>query len=308
MGYAVSVSATDKNDQNTWVYRRNAEIRKRENWPSDMHRIALIVEYHGTEFQGFQRQTSAKKTVQGALEKALSQVANETITLGCAGRTDAGVHATQQVVHFDTVAERKTQAWREGINTKLPEAVRVQWAAEVSPFFHARFSARARTYRYVLCPSSVKPALMRNHVSWTKYSLDMHLMQQAANYLVGEHNFTSFRAKLCQASSPIRRIHHIQLTQCGPFIVMEIKATAFLYNMVRNIVGSLIEVGRQAKPPSWMQDVLLAESRSAAGTTAPPTGLYFVGVDYPDHPEIPSAPQGPDFLAAWFDEAVSLSI
>ncbi|WP_394202835.1 tRNA pseudouridine(38-40) synthase TruA [Marinagarivorans algicola] len=290
------INAPDK----VWEYRRNAEIRDMANWPEGMQRIALVVEYQGNEYQGFQRQISAKKTVQGELEKALSNIANEAITLACAGRTDAGVHATQQVVHFDTRAVRSLKAWREGINTKLPDSIRVQWSGQVSPLFHARFSARGRTYRYVLCPSEVKPALMRNNVSWTKYTLDIALMQQGANYLVGEHDFTSFRAKLCQASSPVRYIRHIHFVQCGGFIVMEIKATAFLYNMVRNIVGSLLDVGRGARSPQWIAEVLAERSRAAAGTTAQPTGLYFVGVDYPDYPEIPSHAQGPDFVAPWF--------
>lgn len=295
---------TDENNlpDKIWEYRRNAEIRDIAHWPKDMQRIALVVEYQGNEYQGFQRQISATKTVQGELEKALSRVANEPITLACAGRTDAGVHATQQVVHFDTLAIRSRKAWREGINTQLPGSIRVQWSGSVSALFHSRFSARARTYRYVLCPSEVKPALMRDNVSWTKYKLNMALMQQGANYLVGEHDFTSFRAKLCQAASPIRHIQHIRFIQCGALIVMEIKATAFLYNMVRNIVGSLIDVGRGAKSPEWIADVLQAKSRAAAGTTAAPTGLYFVAVDYPDFPEIPCQAKGPEFIASCFGD------
>lgn len=297
------MSSENEKTSNVWEYRRNAEIRDLASWPEGMHRIALVVEYQGNEYQGFQRQISAKKTVQGELEKALSNVANEAITLGCAGRTDAGVHATQQVVHFDTLAVRSLKAWREGINTKLPDSIRVQWAGPVSPLFHSRFSARGRTYRYALCPSEVRPALMRDNVSWTKYKLDMNLMQSGADYLVGEHDFTSFRAKLCQAATPVRHIRHIRFVQCGTFIVMEIKATAFLYNMVRNIVGSLMDVGRGSKPPEWIAQVLAEKSRSAAGTTAKPTGLYFVGVDYPDFPEIPCTAKGPDFVASWFDES-----
>ena len=265
-----------------WEYRRNAEVRDINAWPEGMHRVALVVEYVGTAYQGFQRQESAKTTVQGELEKALSVIACEDITLVCAGRTDAGVHATAQVVHFDTLAARPAKAWREGVNTKLPDDIRIQWAGEVPPTFHARFSARARTYRYVLFSNPIRPALLRNNVSWTAHKLDMAAMQQGANYLVGEHDFSSFRARLCQAASPIRRIHHIQFSQQGQFIVMEIKATAFLYNMVRNIVGALIEVGRGAKPPEWIQQALAAQNRTAAAATAPAGGLYFVGVDYPE--------------------------
>lgn len=285
----------------SWQYRRNAEIRELDNWPAAMRRIALIVQYQGTEFQGFQRQASAKRTVQGELESALTHIANEPVTLACAGRTDAGVHATQQVVHFDTLASRPAKAWREGANTKLPDGIRIISAQEISPKFHARFSARARTYRYVLHSASIRSTHLSNSVSWTKYSLDMSAMQDGANYLVGEHDFSSFRARLCQASSPVRHIKHIRFVRCGEFVVMEIKATAFLYNMVRNIVGVLIEVGRGAQKPEWVADVIAARSRSCAAATAPAQGLYFVGVDYPDFPELPSAAKGPHFIAPWFD-------
>jgi tRNA pseudouridine38-40 synthase len=277
-------------------FRRNTEILDLSGWPEAMHRIASVVEYDGYNYQGFQRQVSARITVQGELEKALSNVANEAITLSCAGRTDAGVHATRQVIHFDTSAERPDKAWREGVNTQLPDAIRIRWAEEVSPKFHARFCAKARTYRYIMICSEVRPAILRTHVSWCRYHLDLDLMQRGANYLVGEHDFSSFRARLCQAASPVRHIRHIRLWKHGDFIVMEIKATAFLYNMVRNIMGSLIEVGRGAKPPEWLVEVLAKRTRSAAATTAAATGLYFVGVDYPDFPEVPSQPQGPSFI------------
>lgn len=279
-----------------WEYRRNAEVRDFAQWPENMQRVALAVEYVGTSYQGFQRQESAKITVQGELEKALSIIACEDITLVCAGRTDAGVHGTQQIVHFDTVAIRPPSAWREGVNTKLPDDIRIQWASAMPSSFHARFAARARTYRYVLYSNPIRPALLRNHVSWTSHVLDMAAMQKGANYLVGEHDFSSFRARLCQAASPVRRILHIRFSRQGQFIVMEIKATAFLYNMVRNIVGTLIEVGRGANSPESVGEVLAARSRSLAAATAPPNGLYFVAVDYPDFPSVPSTPKGPLFL------------
>ena len=279
-----------------WEYRRNAEVRDPAQWPENMQRVALAVEYVGTCYQGFQRQESAKITVQGELEKALSIIACEDITLVCAGRTDAGVHGTQQIVHFDTVAIRPSSAWREGVNTKLPDDIRIQWASSMPPLFHARFAARARTYRYVLYSNPIRPALLRNNVSWTSHVLDMEAMQEGANYLVGEHDFSSFRARLCQAASPVRRVLHIRFSRQGEFIVMEIKATAFLYNMVRNIVGTLIEVGRGAKLPASVGEVLAAQSRSLAAATAPPNGLYFVAVDYPDFPVVPSTPKGPLFL------------
>ena len=204
------------------------------------------------------------------------------------------------MVHFDTLASRPIKAWREGANTKLPDTVRIRHACPVTPNFHARFSARARTYRYVLHSSVVRSALMSKNVSWTKYQLDMDRMQEAALHLCGEPDFSSFRARLCQAASPIRDVKHIRFVRCGEFIVMEIKATAFLYNMVRNIVGVLLEVGRGARAPEWVTTVLEAKSRAAAATTAPPHGLYFVGVDYPDFPDIVSQPFGPEFIASWF--------
>ncbi len=294
---------SENNDCNGWQYRRNAEVRELSSWPEEMHRIALVVEYQGAAFQGFQRQASAKKTVQGDLESALSNIANEPITLACAGRTDAGVHATQQVIHFDTLAQRPCKAWREGVNTKLPDAIRVVHAQAVSPSFHARFSARARTYRYVLHSSAVRSAHLVEQVSWTKYQLDIDAMQKAADLLVGEHDFSSFRARLCQATSPVREVKHIRFMRCGEFVVMEIKATAFLYNMVRNIVGVLIEVGRGAQSPEWVKDVVAAKSRAAAAATAPAQGLYFVGVDYPDFPSLPCVSRGPHFIAPWFDKS-----
>lgn len=291
----------DQRDANSWQYRRNAEVRDLNAWPEGMYRIALVVEYQGAAFQGFQRQASAKRTVQGDLESALSYIANEPIALACAGRTDAGVHATRQVIHFDTLANRPNKAWREGVNTKLPDAIRVRHAGPVSPLFHARFSARARTYRYVLHSSTIRSAHLVDQVSWSKHALDMNAMQLAANYLIGEHDFSSFRARLCQAASPVREVKHIRFVRCGEFVVMEIKATAFLYNMVRNIVGVLIEVGRGAQSPEWVASVIAAKSRAEAAATAPAQGLYFVGVDYPDFPNLQTQPKGPHFVAPWFD-------
>lgn len=291
----------ENSSNDCWQYRRNAEVRDLNKWPEGMQRVALIVEYQGAAFQGFQKQASAKRTVQGYLESALSNIADEPITLACAGRTDAGVHATQQVIHFDTLAMRPIKAWREGVNTKLPDAIRVTHAQEISPSFHARFSARARTYRYILHSSSIRSAHLWEQVSWTKYHLDIDAMQTGADYLVGEHDFSSFRARLCQAASPVREIKHIRFVRCGEFIVMEIKATAFLYNMVRNIVGVLIEVGRGAQSHEWVKEVIAAKARGSAASTAPAQGLYFVGVDYPDCPNLPCAPKGPNFISPWFD-------
>lgn len=264
--------------------------------PEGVNRYALIVEYNGASFQGFQRQASARTTVQGALEQALTRIAASPVTLVCAGRTDAGVHACQQVVHFDTAAERPLRAWVEGANTHLPATVRIHQAQQVAPEFHARFSAHSRTYRYLTYSGRVRPAILGECVTWVPYSLDCAAMQDAAKHLCGEHNFTSFRASQCQASSPVRTIEHIEFTQCGAFVVMEIKANAFLHHMVRNIMGSLYLVGRGSRPGEWIAQLLAAQDRSAAAATAPPFGLYFVGVEYPPQLNFSVPARGPHFL------------
>lgn len=282
-------------------YSPNCEIKAGMALPEGVRRYALLVEYNGASFQGFQRQASARSTVQGALEAGLSKVAAAPITLVCAGRTDAGVHASQQVVHFDTSAVRPLKAWVEGVNTQLPETVRVHHAQQVAPEFHARFSAQARTYRYISYSGRVRPALLHDCVTWVRHDLNSAPMIEAADHLLGEHDFTSFRATQCQAHSPVRTIHSIQLTQRGPFVVMEIKANAFLHHMVRNIMGSLFVVGRGAKPPGWMAEVLAAKDRRAAAATAPPYGLYFVGVEYPPQLHFNCPVYGPQFLELGLD-------
>lgn len=264
--------------------------------PEGVRRVALLIEYKGTAFQGFQRQASARSTVQGALEVALCKVAAAPITVVCAGRTDAGVHATRQVVHFDTSVERPLKAWVEGVNTQLPDTIRVHYAQHVEPEFHARFSAEARTYRYVTYSGRVRPALLGDCITWVRFALDVDKMTEAAQTLLGEHDFTSFRATQCQAHSPVRTIHHITLKQRGPFMVTEIRGNAFLHHMVRNIMGSLFLVGQGVHPSSWIADVLAAKDRRAAAATAPPFGLYFVGVDYPPHLNFSHTPYGPHFL------------
>lgn len=261
-----------------------------------MQRVALGVEYNGAVFNGFQKQASTPNTVQAKLERALSKVANEDITCVCAGRTDAGVHAAEQVIHFDTLAERPMKAWVYGVNTQLPDEVRVVWAKAVQPDFHARFSALARTYRYVIHSAAIKPACMAQFVTWTTYSLDMDAMGEAGSLLVGEHDFSSFRSSQCQANSPVRTIESLSFTRSGGFIVMEIKANAFLHHMVRNIIGSLMEVGRGARQKAWIGELLHAKDRTQAAATAYPWGLYFVRAHYPAEYDLPHEPQGPVFL------------
>jgi len=276
-----------------FFYSPNCEIKPGMSLPPGVYRYALVVEYCGAGYQGFQRQASARKTIQGELERALSKIAAQPITLVCAGRTDAGVHATHQVVHFDTSALRDQKAWVEGTNTQLPDSIRVHHAQQVPGEFHARFSALARTYHYLTRISPVRSAFLSENVTWSRWDLDVEAMQLAARALLGEHDFTSFRASGCQARSPVRTIEMIELSRAGAYITLRIKANAFLHHMVRNIMGSLYEVGRGIKPPDWMEHLLQVRDRSQAAATAPPQGLYFVGVDYPEMFGVPSVGPGP---------------
>lgn len=274
-------------------YERNGEVVGDTLWPEGMQRIALGIEYKGSDFHGFQVQPNGVKTVQQSLEHALSIVADEQVSLVCAGRTDAGVHATNQVIHFDTLSRRPHKAWVKGTRPHLPDSVSVRWAQEVVPQFHARFSAHHRTYRYLLSDSKTSSALLYDQVTWSARPLDIELMRQGAAYLIGEHNFTSFRATQCQAKSPVRTIDYLHLARRGDLIVLEIKANAFLHHMVRNIVGVLMAVGAGDKSPSWVGEVLNARDRSAGGVTAKPYGLYLVAVDYPEHFNLPIFAPGP---------------
>lgn len=277
-------------------YERSGEVVDIAAWPENMSRIALGVEYKGTNFHGFQKQPNGVVTVQQALEAALSKVANESVHLVCAGRTDAGVHATNQIIHFDTLSVRPEKAWVMGVKPHLPDGVSVRWAKTVSPLFHARFSAHMRTYRYLITDAKTSSALLHDQVTWSSHPLSVEKMQLAARYLVGEHDFTSFRATQCQAKSPIRKIEYIHLARRGELIVMEIQANAFLHHMVRNIVGVLMQIGAGFKAPEWVAEVLAAKDRSAGGVTAKPFGLYLVAVGYPAEFTIPSALPGPLFF------------
>jgi tRNA pseudouridine38-40 synthase len=285
-------------------YERNGEILQTTPWPEGMTRIALGVEYKGTEFHGFQTQPSGVKTVQQALQKALSKVADEEITLVCAGRTDAGVHATQQVIHFDTASIRPEKAWVLGTKPHLPDSVIVRWAKNVSPQFHARFSALNRTYRYLLSDASTASALVAHQVTWSSRKLNLDLMREGAKYLIGEQDFTSFRATQCQAKSPVRTIHHLHLVRCGDLIILEVQANAFLHHMVRNIVGLLMSVGIGDKPVEWVAEVLAARDRSRGAVTAKPYGLYLVSVDYPAEFNIPKLSPGPFFIEEGIGELI----
>lgn len=277
-------------------YARNGEVVADTIWPEGMHRIALGIEYKGTDYHGFQVQPNGVKTVQQSLERALSAVADEPVSLVCAGRTDAGVHATNQVIHFDTLALRPEKAWLRGTRPYLPDSVSVRWAREVVPQFHARFSALNRTYRYLMTDAKTPSGLLHDQVTWSSRPLNVDAMGEAAAYLVGQHDFTSFRATQCQAKSPVRRIEYLHLVRRGDLIILEVQANAFLHHMVRNIVGALMAVGAGDKPSGWVAEVLAARDRSAGGVTAKPFGLYLVGVDYPVHFGLSGCPPGPLFF------------
>lgn len=251
-------------------------------------RIALGIEYDGTEFCGWQRQCTGR-TVQGCLEPALSRIADHPVTVVCAGRTDTGVHATGQVVHFDTEARRATLNWMRGTSANLPADIRVQWAQEVPAEFHARFSARQRHYRYIILNRSAASALLGNRVCLEYRELDADAMATAARQLVGEHDFSSFRAAACQARSPVRTVHALDVRRSGEFVYIDVRANAFLHHMVRCIAGVLIAVGRGEQPPDWVGEVLAATDRTVSGFNATPAGLYLVGVRYVSGFDLPAS-------------------
>ena len=253
---------------------------------TEMKKIALGIEYNGSAYNGWQRQKHGLG-VQAVLEKALSYVANEPVKVVCAGRTDTGVHAAGQVVHFDTHAERDERAWVLGANTRLPKDISVNWAMPVPGDFHARFSALERSYRYVICGRPIRPALLNKLVSWDYRSLDEGLMQQAAACLIGEHDFSSYRAMQCQAKSPVRTVSRLEVIRSGDFIFIDIEANAFLHHMVRNIAGVLMAIGAGEKPVAWSAEVLEHRDRTLGGVTASPDGLYFIKVSYPEHFRVP---------------------
>lgn len=243
-------------------------------------RWALTVEYAGDAFSGWQMQPGLV-TVQGVLEAAIARIAGHPVRLQVAGRTDAGVHATAQVVHFDTDAVRQQNAWVRGVNAFLPPDVAVIDAVAVDDDFHARFLAVARSYRYVLLNRPVRPACLRGRVGWHHAPLEVEPMQQALPCLLGWHDFSSFRAAECQAKSPVKLMREVSVRRQGDLLVFDFKANAFLHHMIRNLVGTLVYVGNGRRPVSWVQEVLEAKSRVNAGSTFMPDGLYLTGIEYP---------------------------
>ncbi|CAK0741908.1 tRNA pseudouridine(38-40) synthase [Gammaproteobacteria bacterium] len=257
-------------------------------------RFALGLEYDGSAFHGWQTQQDGVRTVQNCLERALSLVANQPTEVVVAGRTDAGVHAGNggnygQVVHFDTTVHRPLRAWVLGSNFHLPHDIAVRWVRMVRDDFHARFSARARHYRYVIYNGPTRPALDRTRVTWDHRPLDVAAMADAARSLIGTHDFSSYRAQGCQAKSPVRTLHRLEVIREGSHgnIVIEAVANAFLHHMVRNLAGVLLAIGAGEHSPEWAREVLERRDRSQGGITAPPTGLYLVGVEYPPEFGVP---------------------
>jgi len=245
-------------------------------------KIALGVEYLGTHFHGWQIQKSGIRTVQSVVESALSKVANHPVRVFCSGRTDAGVHAKQQVIHFETEAVRENKAWLFGGNVNLPADVNFTWAKEVDDNFHARFNAYARAYEFKILNHPVRSALNADSHLWEPRDLDVKKMQKAADLLLGEHDFSCFRDSLCQAKSPVKTIEYLRINKTNSTVLLEVKANAFLHHMVRNIVGTLLKVGRGERDVDWVQDVLNSRDRRKAGPTAEPQGLYFIKAFYKD--------------------------
>lgn len=243
-------------------------------------RIALGIEYDGSRYHGWQLQDGVT-TVQACVEAALSRVADEPVRVVCAGRTDTGVHAAAQVVHFDTGAERTERSWVFGANANLPKDVSVLWARPVPEAFHARFKAERRRYRYVIFNRSVRPTFLQHRVVWEYRPLDAQRMAEAAVHLVGEHDFSSYRALACQAHSPVRTLHRLDVSREGELVFLDLEANGFLHHMVRNIAGVLMSIGAGEQPTAWSREVLEHRDRSLGGVTAPPFGLYLTGVDYP---------------------------
>ena len=249
-------------------------------------RLALGVSYNGQAYQGWQSQLS-RQTAQDQLELALGKFASQRISTLCAGRTDAGVHGLMQVVHFDTLLERATSSWVRGTNAFLPRDMAVEWAQVMPQEFHCRASALSRRYAYIVMESPVRPSLDLGRVGWSFRPLNLLAMQAAALQLVGEHDFTSFRASACQALTPVKTLQRIDISQRGAYWRFEFEANAFLHHMIRNIMGCLIAVGYHKHPPEWVKGVLLARNRDAAAPTYSPDGLYFLGPRYAPHWGLP---------------------
>ncbi len=250
-------------------------------------RFAMGLEYDGSLFLGWQIQRQ-EPTVQACVEHALSQVADSPLQVHCCGRTDTGVHARCQVAHFDTAAQRPERSWVLGINSHLPRGISVLWVRQVDDEFHARFSAFARTYRYCILNRWVRPAIDAQRVAWQRKPLDEDRMQLAGQTLIGEHDFSAFRAAACQARHAVREIHDLRVHRQGQHVIIDVTANGFLYHMVRNIAGSLMRIGTGEAPLEWLQQLLNSRDRNLAAATAPPQGLYFMHARYPEKYTLPA--------------------
>ncbi|MBV1909688.1 MAG: tRNA pseudouridine(38-40) synthase TruA [Kangiellaceae bacterium] len=259
-------------------------------------KVALGIEYSGEAYCGWQRQ-SHSPSVQQPLEEVLAKIANEPIRVFCAGRTDTAVHATGQVVHFELQNSRPRTAWIRGANSYLPSDISITWAEQVDANFHARFSALNRSYRYVIQNTEFPTATLAGKTTWVRNKLDVIAMHEGAQFLVGKHDFTSFRASTCQANTAVRTVEYVKVTQRSNLIIIDIKANAFLHHMVRNIVGSLLRIGELSEAPEFIDGLLQLKDRTKAPDTAKPDGLYLIGVDYPPEFHIPAA----GFLPLGFD-------
>lgn len=261
--------------------------------PLFIMRIAIGIEYDGGPFKGWQRQRHAVDTVQAAIEQALTRVAAHPVSVVCAGRTDTGVHALGQVAHFDTGAVRAPRNWVLGANVNLPPSVALGWAKQVDDDFHARFSAESRSYRYLILNRPTRSSLLAARATWVHRPLDAQRMHEAGQALVGTHDFSSYRAMGCQAKSPVRTLHRLSVHRFGELIELHVHANAFLHHMIRNIAGVLIAIGRGERHPQWAAEVLALRDRTLGGVTAPPDGLYFERVWYPERFAIPVPPKLP---------------
>lgn len=258
-------------------------------------KYAACIEYDGSAYFGWQYQDHAP-SVQGDVEAAISRVANHPVKIVCAGRTDTGVHGIGQIIHFESESDRSIDAWQFGTNSNLPDTTVMRWVKPVDDRFHARFSAGARRYRYIVLNRDTRPAILSKRVAWTRKKLNHELMHQASQHLLGEHDFTSLRAAGCQAKHAVRTIHDIGVSREGDFIYLDVKANAFLYHMVRNIAGTLFTVGEGKNSVDWVAELIAKQDRREAGATAPAGGLYFVHVDYPKQYELPE-----EYHLPWFN-------
>lgn len=256
----------------------------------ELKRYALAIEYDGREFSGWQVQPTAL-TVQGEMERAVAKMAGHELRVHAAGRTDAGVHASRQIVHFDTAAPRPITAWVRGVNSFLPPGVAVLWAREVPQHFHSRFVATARHYRYLLLRHPIRPSLQAGRVGWIHYDVDVSKMRDAAQRLLGEHDFSSFRAAECQALSPVKSLQRLEITEYGNMLCFDFSAGAFLHHMVRNMMGALLHVGKGNESPEWIDWLLAQKNRQSAPPTFMPDGLYLTGVSYPAEFDLPTEPE-----------------